>query len=55
VIWITAYGCHTVATDVARLSVYKCLEKPLKVTEIRQVAEEALRSIDAQSSTQKRE
>jgi DNA-binding NtrC family response regulator len=43
VIWITAYGCHKVEADVARLSVYGCLEKPLKVTKIRQIAQEALR------------
>jgi rubredoxin len=28
------------------LSVYKCLEKPLKVTEIRQIAQEALGSAE---------
>jgi len=42
VIWITAYGCHTVEAAAARLSVYRCLEKPLKVDEIRHVAREAL-------------
>ena len=44
VIWITAYGCHKVEAEAARLSVYECLEKPLKVTEIRRVVQEALRS-----------
>jgi rubredoxin/CheY-like chemotaxis protein len=46
VIWVTAYGCHQVEAEVARLSVYKCLEKPLKVTEIRQIAQEALGSAE---------
>jgi DNA-binding NtrC family response regulator len=55
VIWITAYGCHKVEAEAARLSVYKCLEKPLKVTEIRQIAQEALRSTDGQASTSKQE
>ena len=50
VIWITAYGCHQVKAEAARLSVYRCLEKPLKVTEIRQVAQEALRSTSGQAS-----
>jgi DNA-binding NtrC family response regulator len=42
VVWVTAYGCHRVAEEAARLSVYKCLDKPLKVGEIRRVVREAL-------------
>ncbi|MCK4452589.1 MAG: response regulator, partial [Anaerolineae bacterium] len=53
VIWITAYGCHKVEAEAARLSVYECLEKPLKVTEIRRVVQEALSSTDGQASTSK--
>ena len=43
-IWKTAYGCHKVEPEAARLSVYECLEKPLKVTEIRRAVQEALSS-----------
>ncbi len=50
-IWITAHGCHKVEAEVTRLSVYKCLEKPLKVTDIRQIVQEALRSINGQAPT----
>jgi DNA-binding NtrC family response regulator len=46
VVWVTAYGCHRVADEAARLSVYKCLDKPLKVGEIRQVVREALESTE---------
>jgi DNA-binding NtrC family response regulator len=46
VVWVTAYGCYRVADEAARLSVYKCLNKPLKVDEIRQVVREALASIE---------
>ena len=42
VIWVTAHGCHTIGAEVERLSVYRCLEKPLKVSEIRRIAREAL-------------
>ena len=53
VIWITAYGCHKVEAEAVRLSVYECLEKPLKVTEIRRVVQEALSSTDGQASPSK--
>jgi DNA-binding NtrC family response regulator len=46
VVWVTAYGCHRVADEAARLSVYKCLDKPLKVHEIRKVVREALESTE---------
>jgi DNA-binding NtrC family response regulator len=42
VIWMTAYGAHLRGAEVERLQVYRCLEKPLQVTEIRRVASEAL-------------
>ena len=42
VIWITAYGCHEFADEATRLSVYDCLEKPLKVGRIRHIVQEAL-------------
>ena len=42
VVWITAYGCHSVSTDAARLQVPHCYDKPLEVDEILQIAREAL-------------
>jgi len=42
VVWITAYGCHSVPTDAARLEIHRCCDKPLEVDEILQVAREAL-------------
>jgi DNA-binding NtrC family response regulator len=42
VIWMTAHSFFGTDDDAARLEVYRCLEKPLAVTEIRQVAREAL-------------
>jgi DNA-binding NtrC family response regulator len=42
VIWITAYGCAQVSDEATRLSVYECLEKPLRIGEIRRVVREAL-------------
>ena len=42
VIWITAYGCYELEDEATRLSVYDCLEKPLKVGQIRRVVREAL-------------
>ncbi|MHB1294693.1 MAG: response regulator [Anaerolineae bacterium] len=44
VIWITAYGCHKMRDQAEELGVYRCLTKPLDVSEIRQVAREALDS-----------
>ena len=44
VIWITAYGCYQRREDAERLSVYRCLEKPLKIAQIREAVLEALES-----------
>jgi two-component system response regulator HydG len=46
VIWMTAYGCHQLATEAARLAVYRCLDKPLEVGEIRRAVREALEAAD---------
>jgi rubredoxin/CheY-like chemotaxis protein len=46
VIWITAYGCHTVHDEAARLAVYGCLDKPLEIADIRQSVQKALESAD---------
>ncbi|MGD2048717.1 MAG: response regulator [Chloroflexota bacterium] len=42
VIWITAYGCHNLHTECKRLNVDHCLDKPLRIDEIRQVAMKAM-------------
>jgi DNA-binding NtrC family response regulator len=42
VVWITAYGCQKLLTDAQRLGVYRCLDKPLEIGQIRRVAIEAL-------------
>jgi len=42
VIWITAYGCHKASDESAELGVFRCLDKPLEIKQIRQVAKEAL-------------
>jgi DNA-binding NtrC family response regulator len=42
VIWITAYGCHKLQAERARLAVHCCLDKPLRIGEIREAALEAL-------------
>jgi DNA-binding NtrC family response regulator len=42
VVWITAYGCHSMSSDAARLGIHRCYDKPLEVDEILQVAREAL-------------
>ena len=42
VIWITAYGSQETNAEARRLGVYRCLDKPLEVAEIRRIAREAL-------------
>lgn len=42
VIWITAYDCHKVRAEAERLAVYRCLDKPLEIPEIRAVVRQAL-------------
>jgi DNA-binding NtrC family response regulator len=42
VIWVTAYDCHKTSRDAERLGVYRCLDKPLEIDEIRSIAREAL-------------
>jgi CheY-like chemotaxis protein len=42
VIWITAYGCHKLQEECDRLAIDRCLEKPLRIGEIRQAALAAL-------------
>lgn len=42
VIWITGYGCHNLRAECERLNVYCCLDKPIRIGEIRRSAQEAL-------------
>lgn len=42
VIWITAYGCHRLKAESDRLDICRCLDKPLRIGEIRRAALEAL-------------
>ncbi len=44
VVWITAYGCHSMSSDATRLDIHRCYDKPLEVDEILQVARDALDS-----------
>ncbi len=41
VIWITAHGRHRFQADGERLHVYRCLEKPIRIAEIRQAVVDA--------------
>jgi DNA-binding NtrC family response regulator len=43
VIWITAHGCHRFEKSAQALDIFRCLDKPLEISTIRQVAREALR------------
>ena len=49
VIWITAYGSQETDAEAVRLAVYRCLDKPLEVTKIRQIAREALEAAGRQT------
>ena len=42
VVWITAFGCHSVSLDAARLGIYRCYDKPLEVDEILRITREVL-------------
>ena len=50
VIWMTAYGCCAVQAEAERLGVYRCLDKPLEVTEIRRIVGKALEITDDSDS-----
>jgi CheY-like chemotaxis protein len=53
VIWLTAYGCHNVRTEAAQLSIYCCLDKPIKIGQIRQIVREAFEAVGNKASTGK--
>jgi two-component system response regulator AtoC len=42
VIWITAHGSHNFASDAERLGVISCHDKPLEISQILQLAKDAL-------------
>lgn len=44
IIWITAYGCQNIQDNIDGLDVFRCLDKPLRIGEIRQAALEALQT-----------
>lgn len=41
VIWITAHGAYRFRSDVERLDVCQCLEKPIQIAELRQAVVDA--------------
>jgi DNA-binding NtrC family response regulator len=43
VIWITAYGHYNLDQEIKGLNVFRCLNKPLRIGEIRQTVIKALR------------
>lgn len=42
VVWITAYRSQETDAEAQRLGVYRCLDKPVEVDEIRRIVREAL-------------
>lgn len=42
VVWMTAYGCHSFKEEAERLGVFRCVEKPIEIYQMRQLAREAL-------------
>ena len=44
VIWITAYGCHSVIGQAEKLGIFRCMDKPISIQQIRQVVFEAMDS-----------
>jgi DNA-binding NtrC family response regulator len=50
VIWITAYGCH-IHKNLMGINVYRCLEKPVEVKDIRLTVKGALSSLQKPGDT----
>jgi len=44
VVWMTAYGCKSFQAEAERLGVYCCVEKPLEINQVRELAREAMAS-----------
>jgi DNA-binding NtrC family response regulator len=51
VVWLTAYGCYRMRSQVETLNVHRCVNKPVEIHEIREVARDALASVDAHEPT----
>jgi DNA-binding NtrC family response regulator len=51
VIWMTAYGCNLSRSDAKRLGIYRCLDKPVEIGEIRQAVREALEAAEYDASS----
>ena len=49
VIWLTAYGCERVQEDYTRLRVRRCINKPVRTSEIVQAVREALKGAPDQA------
>lgn len=47
VIWITAHGRHRLQPNGKRLHVHQCLEKPIKIAEIRQAVVNAAEHVES--------
>lgn len=52
VIWFTYHDSRAVAVEASNLGVYRCLQKPMWIADIRQVVREALDAAAAQHQTQ---
>lgn len=52
VIWITAHGCQRFSAEAARLSIQNCLEKPIRVKDIRRAVLRALEDAEGGASVQ---
>ncbi len=42
VIWMSAYGCQEISGEASQLPIYRCLDKPLDLGELRLIVAEAL-------------
>jgi two-component system response regulator HydG len=51
IIWITAYGCENLEAECERLNVSDCLEKPLRINQIRRAVLAALETDLGQKKT----
>jgi DNA-binding response OmpR family regulator len=43
IIWMTAFGCHSVEAEAEELSVDRCLNKPVRIGQVREAVRGALR------------
>jgi len=45
VIWMTAYGCYRVREQAKQRGVYRCLDKPMEIDEVREAVVDAFQSV----------